>query len=135
MFDWTQVTRVALAFAWVLSVPLMALAYKAQYGYQPIPMEKREFWYRSFGAGLGLAALGTVLMGLGYLLVHGAELPAWFAYMVVAAFYIPLGVWYLFWMFALEDLAQALGLYFVYGLLCALALTPVVLVIRLVVSR
>jgi hypothetical protein len=135
IFNWNLVTTIAVIVAWPLSVPLMALAYKVQFGYKPVPLEPREFWLRSLGGGVGLAALTTVLLGLGYFLVHGAELPIWFAYLVVAAIYIPAGVWLLFWMFACEDLQDALGLYLVVALLAGVSLTPVFLLIRFVLTR
>jgi hypothetical protein len=135
IFQWNVVTLWCLVLAWPLSVPLMALAVKAQHGHKPVPMEPREFWLRALGGGLGLAAVGTLLFGLGYVLVHGAELPPWFAYLVIAAVYVPAGIWFVYWMFALEDLPDALGLYFTYILLSGVVLTVLVLLLRLILRR
>jgi len=135
IFNWTVVTTWAVCFAWPLSVPIVALAYKVQHGYKPVPLERSEFWWRSFGGGFGLAALSTVLLGAGHLLAHQADMPVWFAYLAVAAVYIPVGVWFLFWMFALEDLQDALSLYLVVALLSGVLLTPIVFILRLILAR
>jgi hypothetical protein len=135
IFEWNLLTVWALAVAWPLSVPLMALAFKAQHGYKPVPMERPEFWLRSLGGGFGLAALATAVLALGYLLVHGAEFPPWFAYLAVAAVLIPAGVWLMYWMFALEDLPDAVSLFVTCALLSGVLLTPVILLLRLLLRR
>jgi hypothetical protein len=135
IFNWTVVTTWAVCLAWPLSVPIVALAYKVQYGYKPVPLEPSEFWWRSVGGGVGLAALGTVLLGVGYLLAHQADMPVWFTYLAVAAVYIPVGVWLLFWMFALEDLQDALALYLVVSLLGGVLLTPIVFLLRRILIK
>ncbi len=135
IFNWNFITTVAVIVTWVLSVPLMALAYKVQYGYKPVPIETNEFWWRSVGGGMGMAALSTVVLGIGYLLAHQADMPVWFTYLAVAAVYIPLGVWLLFWMFALEDLQDALSLYLSVALLSGVVLTPIFLILRLWLAR
>jgi hypothetical protein len=135
IFAWNDVTTAGLVAAWVLSVPLMALALKVQYGYKPVPLEISEFWWRSVGGGLGLAALSTAVMGLGYLLAHEAEMPVWFTWLAVAALYIPLGVWLMFWMFALEDLQDALSLYLSVAMLSGMVLAPIFWILRLWLGR
>ncbi|MCI0459029.1 MAG: hypothetical protein L0Z62_18895 [Gemmataceae bacterium] len=114
---------VALAVALPLSVPLMALAYKVNHGNRPLPMERQEFWLRSLGSGVGLNVLWLCVAALGPVLVAGG-FPPTYAYTGLALVFVPLGLWYLIWMFALEDLLQALGLYLLFCVLFAVALAP-----------
>jgi hypothetical protein len=95
---------------WPVSVPLAALAYKLRLGPAPVPMEKRAFWSRSTFAGLGLCLLSLLVVGLDYLAITQFGLPAGPVHLVMFMAYVPVAVWYLFVMYALEDLLQALGL-------------------------
>jgi hypothetical protein len=107
---------------WPLTIPLAALAYKVRLGQQPIPMEPGPFWIRSTFASLGLAVLSGVMVGLYFLLVRLMELPAGPVEVVLLLAYIPAAVWYLFWMFALDDMIEALGIFLIYVLLPGLPL-------------
>ncbi len=121
-FSWALVTVLAVTLLWPLNVPVAALAYKVRLGPQPVPLESREFWIRSTFAALGLAVLGLVLLGLTYVLVEAAELPPGPTQLLLVACYLPAAVWFVFWIFALEDLLQALGVFMLYVLLAGLPL-------------
>jgi hypothetical protein len=113
-FSWVLVTIVGVTVLWPLNIPLAALAYKIRQGSQPIPLEPAPFWWRSAFAALGLAVLSLAVVGLAYLLIKGADLPANAVHLVLLLVYLPIGVWYLLWMFALEDFFQALGVFVLY---------------------
>jgi hypothetical protein len=130
VFVWNQLAWLFLICLAVLSGPLMALAYKVRHGNPPIPMEPPEFWTRSVLAGLGVTGLQIGAQVVGSLLVSGAELPVSFAGLVVAAVYLPLTLWFLFKVFVLEDVLQAIGLLVIFALLSALTLVPLLYLLR-----
>src|SRR5262245_32900724 len=105
-FSWCLTVLAVVTLVWPLNIPLMALAYKVRQGGQKIDMEDREFWTRSTFAALGLTALSLVTLGIAYLLIAGAELPAGQMHLVLLLAYLPLAVWFLFWIYAMEDLLQ-----------------------------
>jgi hypothetical protein len=121
-FSWSLAVITVVTLLWPLNVPLLALAYKVRQGGQKIDMEPREFWTRSLAAALGLAVLTLILLGVAYLLVVGAELPAGQIHLVLFMLYVPAAVAYVFWMYALEDLVQGLGVFALYILLPLLPL-------------
>ncbi len=128
-FSWSLVTILAVTLLWPWNIPLVALAYKIRHGYQAIPFEPRAFWLRSTFAALGLGGLSLVLLGLAYGLIDGVELPAGPVQLVLFMAYVPAGVWFLFWIFALEDMLQSLGVFVVYILLPGL---PILLLGRII---
>src|SRR5262249_43345013 len=109
----------AVTLLWPLNVPLAALAYKIRLGRGPNPLEDEGFWWRCTFAALGLAGLSAVTLGLIYLLDKGAELPPGLVHLLVFLAYVPVAAWYLFWMFAMDDIWQSLNLFLVYILLPA----------------
>jgi len=122
LFSWSLVVITAVTLVWPLNVPLLALACKVRQGRQPIDMEPKEFWTRSTFGALGLAGFTLVLLGLVYVLVVSAELPRHIVHLVLFMAYLPVGVWYLFWIYALEDLLQGLSVFMLYFLLPLLPL-------------
>lgn len=126
--SWALVTIVAVTLLWPLNVPVMALAFKVRNGPQPVGFEPREFWIRSTCAALGLLLPSLVVVGLTYFLVEEVGLPPGPVQLILLMGYLPLAVWYVFWMFALEDLLQGLSQFLLYILLAGL---PLLLVGRL----
>jgi hypothetical protein len=127
-FSWCLTVLAVVTLVWPLNIPLIALAYKVRQGGQKIDMEAREFWTRSTFAALGLAVLSLVALGLTYLLVVGAELPRGQMHLVLLLAYLPVAVWFVFWIYALEDLLQGLSVFSLYILL---PLLPLLLIGRL----
>lgn len=114
---WAFVLVHAVALAWPVNIGFMALAFKVQNGPAPLPMESNEFLWRSAFAALGQAALSLVTVGIAYFLVGKAELPGGPVHLVLLLVYVPIAVAYLFWMYALDDVLQALGVYACFVLL------------------
>lgn len=108
--------------AWPLNVPLMALAFKIRQGQAAVPFETRAFWLRSTFAALGLAVLSLLLVGLDHALTAGAEIPAGPTHLILLIAYLPVAVWYLFVLFAMEDMVPALGVFMLYIFLPGLLL-------------
>jgi hypothetical protein len=117
VFSWTLAIVFVVTLLWPLNLPLAALAYKVRQGSAPIDMDGREFWVRCTLASLGMFGMGLVLLGLTYGLIEGAELPREMVEMVMLLVYVPAAAWFLFWVFALEDMLQALSLFLLYILL------------------
>ena len=115
--SWCLVTVAIVTLSWPANLPLIALAYKVRHGSKPIDMESREFWIRSTLASLGLAGMTLVMLGLAYVLVVQAELPSGQIHLVLLLAYAPAAVGYIFWVYALEDMVQALGVFLLYVLL------------------
>ncbi|HEV3261972.1 MAG TPA: hypothetical protein VG013_34295 [Gemmataceae bacterium] len=120
LVSWTLVMVAAVTVIWPLNIPLVALAYKVRHGGAPIPLETANFWARSTFASLGLCVLSLVLVGLVYALVRGAGMPPEIMDLMLLMAYVPAAVWFLFWMFALEDMLEGLSLFLLYILLPAL---------------
>jgi hypothetical protein len=114
--------------AWPLNAPLLALAYKIRQGGQKIDMEPGEFWWRTTLGTLGMGLGSLVLLGLVWFLVARTELQAGIFHLVLFMVYLPAAVWFVFWIYALEDLLQGLSVFSLYILLPAL---PLVLLGRL----
>src|SRR5262249_52734062 len=101
---------IATVSVWPVSVPLAALAYRVRLGPARVPFETSAFWARSTFAGLGLCVMSLVLVGLDYVASARFGLPAGPVHLTLLMVYVPAAVWFLFVMFALEDLLQGLGL-------------------------
>ena len=114
---WGLVVTHAVALLWPVNTVLMALAFKVQNGPAPLPFEPQEFWTRSAFAALGLAVLSLVLIGAAYLLVGSAELPGGPVHLILLLVYLPAAVALVFWLFALDDVIQALSIFAIYVLL------------------
>jgi hypothetical protein len=114
LVDFVLACIVTVSGIWPLNIPLMALAYKVRHGAGPIPFEWLELWLRSLLGALGLALAAAVLVGLYWLLVPFASLPAEPVKLMLLVAYLPAGVWFLFWMFALEDMLEGLSLFLIY---------------------
>src|SRR5262249_35014822 len=68
-------------------------------------------------AALALFGLSLVTVGAAYLLVGQAELPAGPVHLLLLLAYLPAGVALVFWLFALDDVLQALSIFGIYVLL------------------
>src|SRR5262249_38746318 len=121
-FRWTLATVVTVTVVWPLNVPLAALAYKVRRGQQPIPEELEGFWTRCTFAALGLAVLSLAAAGIDYGLAAGAQVPAGPVHILVVMVYLPAATWFMFVMFALEDLMQGLSVFLLYVALPGLPL-------------
>lgn len=107
---------------WPLTIPLVALAYRVRLGQRPMPLEPGPFWLRATFAALGLAGL-TILMGiLHLLLVYFMGLPPGPVAVLLFLLYVPAAVWFLFWIFALDDMLEAFGVFLIHVLLPGLPL-------------
>jgi hypothetical protein len=115
--SWCLVTVVAVTLFWPVNIPLMALAYKVRHGGKPIDMDGREFWIRCTLAALGLTGMTLLTLGLVYVLVRRAELPAGAIHLTLLLAYLPAAVGFVFWVFGLEDMVQAVGVFLLYILL------------------
>jgi hypothetical protein len=111
---WVLILLVSVSIYWPLNIPLAALAYKVRLGPRPLPMETSAFWTRATFVALGLAVLAAALMFLDYGLVTGMEMPAAIVHLGLFLLYLPVAVWYVFWMFALDDLLEAFSLLLIY---------------------
>lgn len=114
--SYSLATIFVITLAWPLNVPLIALAYKVRLGPNPVPLDWTAYWLRSAFAALGLAALSLVLCGVGFLLVW-LGLPELFVAPLVFMAYLPAAAWYVFWMFALDELLEGLSVLGIYLLL------------------
>jgi hypothetical protein len=114
---WSLLVIHGVALLWPVNTLLMALAYKVQNGQAPLGMEAREFWSRSAFAALALAVLSLLLVGAAYLLVGAAELPGGPIHLILLLLYLPAAVALVFWLFALDDVLQALSIFAIYILL------------------
>jgi len=104
-FRWLLVVAVTVSVFWPLNVPFAALAYKVRNGQQPLPLETGPFWIRSTFAGLGMAVLALLAVLIDVLLVQ-ADLPAGIAHVIVVLLFTPAAVWFLFWIYALDEMPQ-----------------------------
>ena len=120
--SWCLTIISVVTLLWPFNIPLAALAYKVRRGYQPIPLERGSFWWRSTFAALGLGGMSLIMLGLLYALVEGAEFKPEQVQIVLLMLYLPAAVWFVFWIFALEDMMEGLGLFLVYVLLPGLPL-------------
>jgi hypothetical protein len=116
---WVLVTVVAVTAVWPLNIPLLALAAKVRQGTQKLDYEAGEFWWRCTFGALGLAVFTLILLGLCYGLIVEMEFGQraqvkGIIQLVLLAIYVPVAVLYLFWIFALEDLLQALSVFLLY---------------------
>jgi len=97
-----------------LNIPLAALAYKLHLGHKPLPMEPTPFWVRAGAVALGLTAVCVVLMVLDYWMVTSLSLPAGFVHVTLLTVYLIGGVWYVFWVFALDELIEGASVFLTY---------------------
>jgi hypothetical protein len=119
-FRWVLVVAVTVSVIWPLNVPLAGLAYKIFNGRRPLP-EDFHLWYRSTLAGLGLAVIALVAVALDYFLCRAA-LPAGVVHLVIVLLYAPAAVWFLFWIFALDEMPQGAGVLLIFVFLPGLPL-------------
>jgi hypothetical protein len=116
------VVVLTVSFFWPLTIPLAALAYKIRSGQRPIALEPAAFWTRATFAALGLCLLAVAIMANDRFLVEYAELPAGIVHLVMLTVFIAIAVWYVFWMFALDELLDGVGLLMIFLFLPGLPL-------------
>ncbi len=126
--SWALVVIAAVTLIWPVNIPLLFLAHRVYRGRQTTLLQPGEIWLRSTLGSLGLAVLTLVLIGLVYFGVVIAEILAGPVQLTLLVAYLAGAVAFLFWVLALEDMGQALGVFLLYILLPAL---PVLLVGRL----
>ncbi len=114
---WSLVVIHGVAVLWPVNTLFMAAAFKVQNGQAPMPLEGREFWTRATFAALGVAVLSFVFAGLAYVFVGAWEMPGGPVHLLLLLAYLPLAVALVFWLFALDDVLQALGIFGIYILL------------------
>jgi hypothetical protein len=118
---WVLVIIVTTTLFWPLTVPLAALAYKVRLGPEPVPMDTTAYWTRSAFAALGMAVMALVLAGVDYLLISGG-MPPGVVHFALLLLYVPVAIWFLTTMFALEDLLQGLSVLIIWVFLPGLVL-------------
>jgi hypothetical protein len=117
---------ITVTILWPVNVPVIALAYKIRQGQAAIPFEKSAFWLRCAFAALGLAGMSVVLALLDYWLA-GAVAPPGPTHLVLFMVYVPVAAWYLFVLFASDDLLGGLSVFVLYICLPGL---PLILIER-----
>jgi hypothetical protein len=104
-FRWLLVVTASVSLLWPLNVLFAALACKVRTGQRPLDMESGAFWFRSTFAGLGLAVLAALALLLDHLLVRGG-VPPGVTHVIVVLLYTPAAVWFLFWIYALDEMPE-----------------------------
>lgn len=112
--SWVLAALVGVTGVFPLTIPMLALAYKLRNGAGKIPLETESFWFRSGFSALGLFLLTLVTLVLNYQLVSRMDLPTGTVHLVLLLAYIPAGVVYLFWMYAMDEVLEGLSLFVLY---------------------
>src|SRR5438105_1081780 len=99
---------VTISLYWPLTIPLAALAYKVRHGATPVPLSIVALWLRSTVAALGMAVIALSLTGFDATLT-AAELPPGLVHVVIFVLFVPVGSWWMFTVFALEDFWEGLS--------------------------
>ena len=120
--SWSLVTIAAASLIWPLNVPMAALAYKVFLGYAPVPLERGDFMWRSACAPLGLLGCTLIMLGLAFLAIDQGGFPPGLTHLILLMLYLPAGIWFLFWIYALEDMVQATSVFFIFVLLTGIPL-------------
>jgi hypothetical protein len=126
LFSWCVLAITAATIFFPLNIGALALAYKLRQGHQALDLE--SFWLRATAAAIALFLLTGVMLVLAYGLVDSAELPKGPVHLVLFLAYVPLAVWLLFLLFALEDGLQAFSLFVLDIVVAGL---PILLLIRI----
>jgi hypothetical protein len=112
-FRQVLILLITISLYFPLNVPLAALACKVRVGSQPVPLPMVSFWLRATLAAAGMAVLSLSLMGLDkFLTVTG--LPRGLVHLVMCFFYVPLGAWWMFKVFAQDDMWEGLSTLLLY---------------------
>lgn len=118
---WLLVVTVSVSILWPLNIPLAALAFKVRNGQRPMPLESGAYWTRSTFAGLGMAVLAGVAVLLDWFLARSG-IPPGVVHVVVVLLYAPVAVWFLFWIFALDEMLEGVSLLLLFVFLPGLPL-------------
>ena len=127
-FRQVLILLIIISLYWPLNVPFAALAYKVRIGSEPIPLETASYWMRSFAAASGMAVLSLSLMGFDAALT-AIDLPPGLVHVLMFFLYLPLGSWWMFTIFALEDFWEGLSTLLLYVFLPGLVLVVLKLVL------
>jgi hypothetical protein len=128
VFSWCLLIVAAATIVFPINIAALALAAKLRQGHQAIPMETSTFWLRSTAAAFGLFLLTGVTLVAAYAAIEGAEMPAGPVHLALILAYVPLAVWLLYLLFALEDGLQALSVFVLDAVVAGL---PILLFIRI----
>lgn len=109
-----------IACLWPVNAPLMALAFKIQYGPKTIDMENDEYWTRSFVTSLVLGLVTAAFIFFDFLIA--SEFPAGPTHLIVFVAYVPVAAWILTQFFAQDDLLFGLSMFVIYIFLPTLVL-------------
>jgi hypothetical protein len=131
VFRWVLIFLITPSLAWPLTIPLAALAYKVRLGLAPIPMDFDVFWLRCTGGSLGLGLMALLLCGLDYAAAVGAGVPAGIVHIVLLMLYLPAATWFVFWIFAFEELLEGFSMLVIFHLIPGLLLALLVWLVGL----
>jgi hypothetical protein len=118
---WVLVIAITTTLFWPLTVPLAALAYKVRLGPALVPLETQAYWTRSAFAALVLALMALLLAGLANWLCAGG-MPPGVVYVILLLVYLPVAVWFVTVLFALDDLGEGLSVLLIWIFLPGLVL-------------
>jgi hypothetical protein len=107
-FRQVLILLVIISVYWPLTIPLAALAYKVRLGAHPVPLGFFSYWLRAAVASGGMAVIALSLTGFDALMTT-VDVPAGLTHVVVFLAFIPLGAWWMFTAFALEDFWEGLS--------------------------
>lgn len=112
-FRQVLILTIIISLYFPLNVPLAALAYKVRNGSQPIALDTVSFWMRSLAAAGGMVVISLSLMGFDAALTSGG-LPPGPVHLLMFVLYVPLSSWWMFTVFALEDIWEGLSTLLLY---------------------
>jgi hypothetical protein len=126
-FRQVLILLIIISLYFPINVPLAALAYKVRIGAQPIPLSITAYVLRSTVAALGMGVLSLSLMGFDKVLTE-AGLPPGLVHMTMCLCFVPLGAWWMFKAFALEDAWEGLSTLLLFVFLPGIVLVLVKLI-------
>jgi len=114
IFRWILIVVISTTVPFPVTIPLAALAYKVQRGPRRIRMEPTAFWVRSAFVAFGLAAGSLVVLAVDYYLVAEMDIPGGIVHLVFLLLFVPAGVFYIFWMYAFDEIYEALSVMLIF---------------------
>jgi hypothetical protein len=107
---------IASLIAFVVNTLLVALAFKVDRGYEPLPFELGEFAWRSALAGLGLTGANLAGLFAARVLLYFGLGPTYAAILSIVIQF-PLSAAAIYWFFALEEGVESIPIIIIYMVL------------------